>query len=132
MLHGGETWGPNVSELQRLRRNDRSMIRWMCGTKARDETPSEKLLKKLGLCDITAVLRCGRLRWSGHVERATSYINTVTKLVVPGKRGRGRPRKTWAQCVKNDIHEYGFTEIDPQDRESWRRRVKTILVPATS
>ena len=132
MLHGGETWGPNVSELQRLRRNDRSMIRWMCGTKARDETPSEKLLEKLGLCDITAVLRCGRLRWSGHVERATSYINTVTKLVVPGKRGRGRPRKTWAQCVKNDIHEYGFTEIDPQDRESWRRRVKTILVPATS
>ena len=27
MLHGSETWGPNSADLQRLRRNDRSMIR---------------------------------------------------------------------------------------------------------
>jgi len=27
MLHGSETWAPNASDLQRLRRNDRAMIR---------------------------------------------------------------------------------------------------------
>ena len=37
MLHGCETWGPNAPDLQRLRRNDRAMIRWICGIKERDE-----------------------------------------------------------------------------------------------
>ena len=41
MLHGSETWGPNASDLQRLRRNDRAMIRWICGVGVRDETSSE-------------------------------------------------------------------------------------------
>ena len=61
MLHGSETWGPKNTELQRLRRNDRAMIRWICGTKDRDETPSFILLQKLGIQDITSVLRCRRL-----------------------------------------------------------------------
>ena len=72
MLHGSGTWGPNASELQLLRRNDRSMARWICGVSAQDDIPSDQLLEKLGLADITTVLRCGRLRWSGHVERAPS------------------------------------------------------------
>jgi len=41
MLHVSETWGPNTSDLQRLRRNDRSMLGWICGSKALDETPSD-------------------------------------------------------------------------------------------
>ena len=35
MLQGGETWAPNAADLQRLRRNDRSMIRWICGVDTR-------------------------------------------------------------------------------------------------
>jgi len=80
MLHGSETWGPNASDLQRLRRNDRSMIRWICGSKALVETPYDQLLFKLGLTDITVVPRSRRLRWFGHVQRAESCINTVTEL----------------------------------------------------
>ena len=88
MLHGSETWGPNASELQRLRQNDRSMVRWICGVSAHDDIPSDQLLEKLGLADITTVLRWGRLRWAGHVERAPSNtgIGMVGNLV-PGKRG---------------------------------------------
>ena len=36
-LHGSETWAPTASDLQRLRRIDRSMIRWICGFKPHDE-----------------------------------------------------------------------------------------------
>ena len=54
MLHGGVTWGPKRnSELQRLCRNDRTLIRWICGT--RDETPSAALLQKIRIEDIPAV-----------------------------------------------------------------------------
>jgi len=56
MLHGSETWAPNASDLQQLRRNDRAMIRWICGTKLEDEISSAVLHQKLDLDEITVVL----------------------------------------------------------------------------
>ena len=51
----------NASDLQRLRRNDRTMIRWICGAKLADEIPTAVLHQKLDLDEITAVLRTRRL-----------------------------------------------------------------------
>ena len=53
MLHGSETWAPTVSVLQRLQCNDRSMIRWIRNSRARDRVPSAELLAKLGIVDIS-------------------------------------------------------------------------------
>ena len=133
MLHGSETWGPNASELQRLCLNDRSMVRWICGVSAHDDIPSDQLLEKLGQTDNTTVIRCGRLQWAGHVERAPSNtgIGLVGNLVVPGKRGRGRPRKTWAKCVNTDIRDCGLSAVDPQDRVAWRAAVRLCRVGTT-
>ena len=131
MLYGSETWGPKESGLLQLQRNDRAMIRWICGTKVRDRTPSVSLLKKLGIEDIMAVLSCRRLRWHGHVQRATSCIKAVTDLAIPGTRPKGRPRKTWYECVKNDLEKYGLSGVDPQDREAWRTGVRRSLVLPT-
>ena len=127
MLHGSETWAPSVSNLQRLQRNDRSMIRWICGTKPYDRTPSAELLLKLGIADITTVLRTHRLRWYGHVKRASTCINSITELPLPGKRNRGRPVKTWLSCINNDILECDLSQIDPLNREEWRRRACRLL-----
>ena len=55
MLHAAETWAMKVDTLNRLRRNDRAMIRWICNVRARDEVSSDSLLTKLGIQD----LRCG-------------------------------------------------------------------------
>ena len=85
------------------------MIRWICGTKLEDETPSANLLKKLDIADISAVLRSRRLRWAGHVQRATSWIKTITDFLIPGVRGRGRPRKTWRECLRKDEQECGLS-----------------------
>ena len=76
------------------------MIRWICGAKLADEIPSAVLHQKLDLDEITAVLRTRRLRWNGHVQRATSCINSITRLELPGTRDCGRPRKTWSACVR--------------------------------
>ena len=43
MLHGSETWAPNASDLQRLRRNDRAMIRWICSAKLADKIPTPEI-----------------------------------------------------------------------------------------
>ena len=66
MLHGSETWGPNKVDLQRLRRNDRSVIGWICGVRPQDDTDTANLLAKRGLADIDKVLRPRRLRLFYH------------------------------------------------------------------
>ena len=41
MLHAAETWAMKVDTLNRLRRNDRAMIRWICNVRAKDEVSSD-------------------------------------------------------------------------------------------
>ena len=55
MLHVAETWAMTAATLNRLPRNDREMIRWICNVKARDEVNSDSLLLKLGIQSLDAV-----------------------------------------------------------------------------
>ena len=64
MLHAADTWAMTAATLNRLRRNDRAMIRWICNVKAKDEVSSDSLLSKLGIQDLEMVLRTSRMRWS--------------------------------------------------------------------
>ncbi|MEW8547191.1 MAG: hypothetical protein AB2693_27075, partial [Candidatus Thiodiazotropha sp.] len=77
MLHAAETWAVTVATLNRLRQNDRAMIRWMCNVKAKDEVSSDSLLSKIGIQDLDVVLHTCRMRWFGQVERSTNWIAKV-------------------------------------------------------
>lgn len=131
MLHGSETWAPSASDVQRLRRNDRAMIRWICGAKLNDKIPSTALHQKLGIDEITLVLRARRLRWFGHVQRSSSCIGSVTRRTIPGNRDRGRPKKTWSECVEKDLRDCNLSEVDPLDRVAWRKGIRTCQVLPT-
>ena len=60
MLHAAETWAMKADTLNRLRRNDRAMIR-ICNVKAKDEVSSDSLLTKLGIQDLDVVPRTGSM-----------------------------------------------------------------------
>jgi len=86
LLYGSETWATTDADLKRLQRNDRAMVRRMCGTKPMDEAPTELLCTKLGIQGVIDALRARRLRWYGQVMRSTACINSVTvRLPCPGK-----------------------------------------------
>ena len=57
---------------------------------------------KLGIQHLDVVLRTGRMRWIGHVERSTGWISEVRKLNVVAQKRSGRPRKSWDEVIKND------------------------------
>ena len=102
MLHGTETWPMTSAALHRLCRNDRAVIRWICGVKPSDDPSMDELHAKLGICDLAILVRECRLRWFGHVMRSNGEINGVRSRPVPGRKGPGRPKKTWEECVKQD------------------------------
>ena len=129
MLHGSKTWGPKEPELWQLRRNERAMIRLISGIKDTDETSSASLLQRLDIEDITSVLRCRRLRW--YVKRATSYIKCISNFQIPSTGKKGRPRKTWSECMKADVKKCGLAGVDPLDRDVWRVGVRHSLMLPT-
>ena len=108
MLYAAETWAMKVDTLNRLRRNDRAMIRWICNVRAKDEVSSDSLLTKLGIQDLDVVLRTSRMRWFGHVERSTGWIAEVCKLNVVAQKRSGRPRKSWDEVLENDRKKLGM------------------------
>ena len=110
--------------LHRLCRNDRAMIRWICGVKPLDDPSMDELHAKLGICDLAILVREHRLRWFGHVMRSNGEINRARSRPVPGRKGPGRPKKTWEECVKRDLKVCGLSEAGTQDRLSWRSSVK--------
>ena len=126
MLHGTETWPMTSAALHRLCRNDRAMIRWICGVKPSDDPSMDELHAKLGICDLAILVQERRLRWFGHVMRSNGEINRVRSRPVPGRKGPGRPKKTSEECVKQDlkVHVCGLSEAGTQDRLSWRSSVK--------
>ena len=108
--------GHEADTLNCLRRNDRAMIRWICNVKAKDDVSSDSLLTKLGIQDLDVVLRTGRMRWFGHVERSTGWISEVRKLNVVAQKRSSRPRKSWDEVIKNDRKKLDMDFADPQNR----------------
>lgn len=128
MLHASETWAMTADSMNRLRRNDHAMIRWICNVKIKDEVRSDSLLTRLGIKDVDSVIRAGRMRWYGHVERSEAWISKASKLEVVAQKRQGRPKKTWEEVVKCDRVKLGLDKTDPQNRKAWRGRLRGRLV----
>ena len=43
-----------------------------------------------------------------------------------GRRGRGRPKKSLDEVIREDLKVVGLTEDMTQDRKLWRDRIKTV------
>ena len=71
---------------------------------------SEKLNARLGIEAISEVVRRGRLRWYGHLERKSTddWVSACRDYGVIGQKSRGRSQKTWAECVRQDLQSFGF------------------------
>ena len=94
MMYASEIWAVRVEEEQRMERNENVMLRWMCGVTLRDKVPTVELRRRLGIEGVVEVMRRGRLRWFGHVERkkVNDWVSACWSFEVAGSRGRGRPR----------------------------------------
>ena len=96
----------------------------MCGVTLKDKKSSKELRQWLGIDSVSDVIR-SRLRWVGHVERKEDddWVKACQRLEASGRRCRGRDRKTWKECVAEDMKVLGLEERDVQDRLKWRRGI---------
>ena len=122
MVYGSDTWPMKVEDMQKLERTESMMMRWMCRVSLKERKPTLVLRKSLGIDDVAAVVRRHRLTWFGHVERKDpkDWVAACRELEVVGAKGKGRPKKTWNDCVIEDMKLAGLRREDAQDRVVWR------------
>ena len=120
MLHASECWPLKVVDRQRLVRNERAMLRWMCHIKASEHISCSKLCARLQIPPLEVALRERRLRWFGHVQRSNGWIRKICDLNVAGAATKGRPRKTWPSTIKEDMKAWNLDTSTTTDRTKWR------------
>ena len=104
------------------------MIRHMAGVTLLDRIPSDELLYRCGLTDVLKVISVQRLRWYGDVarRRRIEALRRVFNMEVAGRWPSGRPKKTWTNCVKQDLCKITATKEDALDRQSWEQFIKRL------
>ena len=72
------------------------------------------------------MVRRGKLRWFGHVEQniEDDWVAACINLVVEGNRGRGRGKKTWMECVNDDMKRFNLSTEKAQDRASRKSGIR--------
>ena len=81
----------------------------------------KRLLGKLSIRRITEMMRCNRLRWFSHLEwkNVDDRASKCRNIKVEGSRPRGRPRKTWQECINNDLKVKGPGKETAMGRHAW-------------
>ena len=63
------------------------------------------------------------------VKVPTNGASKCRQLDVEGLRGRGRSRKTWMECVDDDMGTLNLPKEDAQDRVVWRNGILGPVQP---
>ena len=64
--------------------------------------------------------------WHGHVQRKgeADWVKGCTMMVVEGIVPCGRPKKTWQDCVSEDLRLLGLNTRDAQDCVTWQSEIR--------
>ena len=130
-LYGCETWTLTKKLEKKLLVFENAILRRIAGPvyDAENNTwrrrHNEELREITQVPLITNVIKTQRLRWAGHTNRMNEerYPKKILLGEVGGRRHRGRPRKRWVDCIREDVTELGergesWLEIS-QDRQRW-------------
>ncbi|CAF3152656.1 unnamed protein product [Rotaria sp. Silwood2] len=121
LLYGSETWSTTTTHELRINKFYMRCLRTIIGVNLGDRLSNEKLLEITGQPSIENIIRRNRLRWFGHINRASMDNNEpslIKKIMFSYFHGEKRPRnigirKRWEEKVVHDIDALGI--------KNWRR-----------
>ena len=91
------------------------MLRYFSGIRLDERVGSAAVCEKLGIIELGNVNAKRHLRWFGHVERSSGWINQCQKVVVEGPSRRGRYH-SWNGTVDAECKKRHIKKSDALDR----------------
>ena len=126
MLYSMEAAAVTKAQEKKMEVAEMRMLRFSVGKTRMDRVRNDVIRPNLKVSELSGKLRETRFRWYGHVlRRDEEYVGQQTRRMVVGTRGRGRPKRRWMDCVREDLRVAGVLEKDALDRPNWRRRIHT-------
>ena len=132
VAYGCESWTLRKPEESRLQACEMKMLRQILGISWQEHKTNESILQETGYTkELLTSIKRRKLTYTGHVARSQNSLEkTVMQGSVPGKRSRGRPRKSW---MDNITEWTGLSaervERMAHDRVEWRKVVRNAAKP---
>ena len=130
MTYCCKTWELTIANEARLHVVEHHMIRMMCGVRLVDRVSTHVLHDRVGVVvKIEDMIIQSRLRWYGHVmhEAINSQIHEVMEVEITGKKKKRQPRKSWEECIKKDLEQYGLRREDAYNQKKWREQIRAKI-----
>ncbi|XP_072022556.1 uncharacterized protein [Amphiura filiformis] len=128
-----QTWTLNKRTTQKLITCEMRCLRRAANKSRRDKIRNEDIRKMVGTTPITEYVAKQQVRWFGHFMRmapsqpASRTYNSKTT----GTRARGRPRKRWADGVKEVLASYGIPMSEAPSEATRLAQERKLHFPTT-
>ena len=107
MMYGMEA--TPIKKVNEKRKNAAEMkiLRWMSGVTRRDRISNTQIRGTVKVVELSKKVQEARLRWYGHVLIRDEEVveRRMMDMEVQGRRGRGRPKTRWKDCIAADVRE---------------------------
>ena len=103
------------------------MLQADLGISYKDHITNHEVLKRIRNAvgpheELLRTVKRRKLKWFGHVTRSKGLAKTILQGTVPGKRGRGRPRRSWGDNINEWTGLGGYLlQERANHREKWRK-----------
>ena len=101
----------------------------MCGFTRIDRIRNGEIRDLAKVAPIEDKMRESRLKWFDHMKRRSvaALVRRCKMIDIPGsKRGRGKPKKSLDEVIRENLKVVGLTEDMVQDRRLLWDRIKIL------
>ena len=126
MMYGMEATPIKKVNEKRMNVAEMKMLRWMSGVTRRDRIPNTRIRETVKMAELSKKVQEARLRWYDHVLRRDEEVvgRRMMDMEVQGRRGRGRPKTRWKDCIAPDVREKQLDLGMVHNRNDWRQLIK--------
>jgi hypothetical protein len=113
LTYGVESWPLTTKHESRIIATEMKLLRRIVGKTRRDKWRNNRIRETSDQEPFLNYIERRSIKWYGHVLRMQDYRKPKQAMEARReKRGRGRPRKTWEDCVVDAARRKGKTLVD--------------------
>ena len=127
--YGCESWAYSKKVTKKIEAFEMWTYRRLLRVSWRQHKTNAWILEQLGTKPmLVKQMRKRKMKHFGHIIRHNSLEKTIIQGITAGKRGRGRPARTW----EKDIEEWAGTNIGEATRMAERRDLWCTVIDVTA